>query len=94
MTAQWGGTGAPQNLAEKMAYKSSIDHFEKYVKVAHATVEITAHLFTENGYAKLEASRNRNSGDENHFAIGEEGFSNYLNDLRKSINKAIVEQIQ
>ncbi|MBP2628468.1 MAG: hypothetical protein H6Q68_3179 [Firmicutes bacterium] len=91
---QWGGTGAPQGLAEKKAYRNSIDYFEKYVKAAHATVEITAHLFAENGYAKLENAGDRTSGDINPFEIGEEGFANYLNDLRKSIDAAIAEQAQ
>jgi metallo-beta-lactamase class B len=92
--AQWGGTGAPQDLSGKKEYRKSIDHFEKYIKSAHADVEITAHLFTENGYAKLEAARNRKKGDTNPFLIGKDGFSNYLNDLRKSIDKAITEQEQ
>ncbi len=50
---------------------------------------VTAHLFGENGYAKLEASRNRKSGDTNPFLLGEEGFANYLNQLRSRADKAI-----
>lgn len=87
--AQWGGTGAPQTLNEKLTYKRSIDHFEEYTKRAHASVEITAHLFTENGYQKLDTVRNRKAGDSNPFIIGEQGISDYLNDLRQSIDKSI-----
>ena len=92
MAAQWGGTGAPHDLNDKLAYKKSIDHFEEYTNAAHVSAEITAHLFTENGYQKLEEVRTRKTGTENPFVIGETGFLDYLNNLRTSIDMAIAAQ--
>ncbi|WP_312340039.1 MBL fold metallo-hydrolase [Anaerospora hongkongensis] len=92
MAAQWGGTGVPQTLDAKIAYKKSIDYFETYTKAAHVSVGITSHLFSDNGYQKLDIVRNRKAGENNPFIIGEEGFSNYLNDLRYFIDKEIEAQ--
>ncbi|MGH4137722.1 hypothetical protein [Clostridium sp.] len=30
--AQWGGTGAPNDLEGKLEYRKSIDHFEEYAQ--------------------------------------------------------------
>jgi len=92
MAAQWGGTGVPQTLDAKLAYKKSIDYFETYTKATHVSVGITSHLFSDNGYQRLDTVRNRKAGENNPFIVGEEGFLNYLNDLRDSIDKAIEAQ--
>ncbi|OOM75704.1 MBL fold metallo-hydrolase [Clostridium sp. BL-8] len=91
-TVLWGGTGAPSDLEGKLDYRKSIDYFEKYAQIEHATVEITAHLFSENGYSKLETVRNRKGNETNPFFIGEEGIKNYFDNLRKQINYMIEKQ--
>lgn len=90
--AQWGGTGAPSNLKDKLAYKKSIDYFENHTQTAHATVKINAHLFVDDGYDKLEAARNLKPGSVNPFVIGEEGLAAYFDSLRKFIGDAISKQ--
>lgn len=90
--AQWGGTGAPADLESKLEYRRSIDHFYKYAKNQAVTVEITAHLFSENGYSKLEAARNRENYKANPFILGEIGIENYFDNLRKQINNEISKQ--
>ncbi|WP_234117865.1 MBL fold metallo-hydrolase [Clostridium hydrogenum] len=90
--AQWGGSGAPVDLDGKMAYQKSIEHFAKYAKEKHVSVEITAHLFSENGYANLETVSKMENGEANPFVIGELGIENYFNDLRKYIQNIIKEQ--
>lgn len=90
--AQWGGSGAPSDLEEKIKYRKSIDYFEKYALEQKASVEITAHLFCENGYSKLEIVRNKKSNEINPFIIGEAGIKNYFNNLRKEIDDKIAKQ--
>lgn len=90
--AIWGGTGAPAELQEKLTYKKSIDYFEKYTNKANVTIATSTHLFTENGYAKLDAAKNRKKGEPNPFYLGEIGFDNYLDDLRLTMDKAIEDQ--
>ncbi len=91
--AQWGGTGAPDDLEEKIKYRKSIDYFEKYTQEQQVSVEITAHLFLENGYSNLEIVRNRKDNEVNPFIIGEVGIKNYFNNLRKEIDYKIAAQI-
>lgn len=90
--AQWGGTGAPADLKWKLEYRKSIDHFAKYAMAKHVSVEITTHLFSENGYANLETVRNRKDGEANPFLIGEKGIENYFSNLRRQIDDAISKQ--
>ena len=53
MAAQWGGTGIPKSMENKVQYKSSLEHFSQYYQDNNVVVETTAHLFADNGYAKL-----------------------------------------
>ena len=73
----------------QISYKNSINYFRKYTSLAKVTVELTAHLFSEDGYNKLEKAKNRKSGEKNPFDLGEKGFAEYLNNLEKSIDEAI-----
>ncbi len=90
--AQWGGTGAPRGLKDKLTYRKSIDSFEEKTKAAHATVKVNAHLFVDGGYEKLDAARNLKPGSENPWVIGEEGLAAYYDGLRKMIEGAIAKQ--
>ena len=87
--AMWGGTGIPQDKELQIAYKNSVTHFEKKSKDMNVTSEITAHLFIENGYGKLDEVRNRNIGDSNPFVRGTEGMEQYFKDLHQSIDNVI-----
>lgn len=86
---QWGGTGAPRDLKDKLTYRKSIDYFEKQAQAAHATVKVNAHLFVGGGYEKLDTVRTLKSGKENPWIIGEEGLAAYFDSLRVMINGAI-----
>ncbi|WP_050608196.1 MBL fold metallo-hydrolase [Clostridium niameyense] len=88
--AQWGGLGIPNNLEEKIKYRKSIDYFEKHTQEQKVSVEITAHLFCENGYSKLESVRNNKA---NPFIIGEIGMKSYFNNLRKEVDYSISKQM-
>ncbi|MBU1220875.1 MBL fold metallo-hydrolase [Myxococcota bacterium] len=90
--AQWGGTGAPMELKDKLTYRKSIDYFEKQTQAAQATVKINAHLFVDGGYAKLDAARTLKPGIANPWVIGEEGFAADYDGLRKMIDGAIEKQ--
>lgn len=90
--AQWGGTGAPRDLKDKLTYRKSIDYFEKHTQSAGATVKINAHLFVDGGYEKLDAVRTPMEANENPWIIGEEGLAAYYDDLRKMIDGAIKKQ--
>ncbi|MGL5051498.1 MAG: MBL fold metallo-hydrolase [Fusobacteriaceae bacterium] len=88
----WGGTGVPSDLEGKLAYQSSVAHFEKKSKEAGATIELTAHLFLENGYKNLDKARIRQKGEENPFILGKEGIDNYFKKLQKSIDDTLVKK--
>jgi metallo-beta-lactamase class B len=89
MAAQWGGTGAPRDMQDKLAYRSSIDSFEKQTQAANATVKINAHLFEDHGYDMLDAVRNLKAGEANPWIIGKDGLTAYFDGLRKYIGEAI-----
>ncbi|WP_169433112.1 MBL fold metallo-hydrolase [Maridesulfovibrio zosterae] len=92
MVGQWGGSGLPRTLEAKQAYRKSIDHFAEYTRANHVNVMVTAHLFSENGYKKLDACRSRKTAGANPFFVGEEGYSDYQNRLRVWVDKAISDQ--
>ena len=86
----WGGTGIPRGTEEKLAYKSSVTHFEKESKKAGATIELTAHLFIGDNFKNLDIVRNRKNGEANPFILGKDGMDNYFKALHKSIDDAIL----
>lgn len=81
MAGIWGGTGLPKSDDDIKNYINSTEYFKNIAKKANVSVEITAHLFTENGYKKLEKSKNRNFEEPNPFFLGNSGFSEYLDNL-------------
>lgn len=90
--AQWGGSGYPHSLDEKIAYRNSIDNFEKHANDSDANAQVFAHLFVQNGYSKLKSVRESEPESENPFIIGKKGLSNYFDSLRQSIDKSIATQ--
>lgn len=94
MAAQWGGTGIPKSMENKVQYKSSLEHFAQYCHDNNVVVETTAHLFADNGYAKLNNVVNSTSIENNPFYLGQKGIDNYLNNLSLEIDRAIANSIK
>lgn len=88
----WGGTGVPSDLEGKLAYQTSVGHFERKSKEAGATIELTAHLFIENGYANLDKARTRKKGEKNPFILGKDGIDDYFKKLQKSIDDSLAKK--
>lgn len=94
MAAQWGGTGIPKSMENKVQYKSFLEHFAQYCHDNNAVIETTAHLFADNGYAKLNNVVNSTSIENNPFYLGQKGIDNYLNNLSLEIDRAIANSIK
>ena len=94
MAAQWGGTGIPKSMENKVQYKSSLEHFSQYCQDNNVVVETTAHLFADNGYAKLNNVVNSTFIKNNPFYLGQKGIDNYLNNLSLEIDRAITNSIK
>ena len=94
MAAQWGGTGIPKSMENKVQYKSSLEHFAQYCQDNNVVVETTAHLFADNGYAKLNNVVNSTSIENNPFYLGQKGIDNYLNNLSLELDRAIANSIK
>lgn len=89
VVTMWGGTGIPQDKKLQVSYKNSVTHFEKKSKEKDATSEITAHLFLDNGYNKLEEANDRKNGRPNPFVRGIDGMELYFKELHKSIDSVM-----
>lgn len=89
IVAMWGGTGIPQDKNQQLAYKNSVTHFEKKSKEMNVTSEITAHLFIDNGYSKLDDANNRKVGQPNPFIRGKDGMELYFKELHNSIDSIL-----
>ncbi len=89
VVTMWGGTGIPQDKDLQVAYKNSVTHFEKKSQEMNATSEITAHLFLDNGYNKLEIANDRKNGQPNPFVRGKNGMELYFKELHKSIDSVM-----
>lgn len=86
VVAMWGGTGIPREKDLQLDYKKSVSHFEKKSKEMGVTSEITAHLFIDNGYQKLETANSRKVGELNPFVRGKDGMEKYYKELHDSID--------
>lgn len=82
----WGGTGIPNDHHLQTLYKKSAEYFSEYTKSIGAEVELTAHLFLDNGYENLNTVNNLKEGEHNPFIIGKDGMDKYLDKLLKDIN--------
>ncbi len=85
----WGGTGIPDDMKSQLAYKNSVEYFIKEAKKAGADIELTAHLFIGDNFAKLEAAGKRKKGEKNPFILSSDEMNNYYDELQKSIDTAI-----
>ncbi len=77
----WGGTGIPADKELQKKYKQSAEYFGKLAEDAGAEIELTAHLFAENGYANLAKAGKLQEGEQNPFIIGKEGIRKYFDGL-------------
>ena len=84
MAAQWGGTGIPKSMENKVQYKSSLEHFSQYCQDNNVVVETTAHLFADNGYAKLNNVVNATFIENNPLYLGQKGIDNYLKGIKSN----------
>ncbi|RDU72629.1 MBL fold hydrolase [Helicobacter anseris] len=82
----WGGTGIPNDKALQKAYRSSLDKFEKYVKEYGVTVELTAHLFQDNGYSRLESVYNESFQGTHPFIVGKKGIEKFFTTYKKMVD--------
>lgn len=85
----WGGTGIPNDKNLQQKYKNSVEYFSQMARERGAEVELTAHLFIENGYANLEKVANLKDGEKNPFIIGKDGIEQYLKSLQMDIDKKL-----
>lgn len=85
----WGGTGIPNDKNLQQKYKNSVEYFSQIARERGAEVELTAHLFIENGYANLEKVANLKDGEKNPFIIGKDGIEQYLKSLQVDIDKKL-----
>lgn len=85
----WGGTGIPNDKNLQQKYKNSVEYFSQMARERGAEVELTAHLFIENGYANLEKVANLKDGEKNPFIIGKDGIEQYLKNLQMDIDKKL-----
>lgn len=85
----WGGTGIPGDKESQEKYKKSAEYFKKEVMKRGAEIELTAHLFAENGYANLEKVANLKDGEQNPFIIGKDAMEEYLNKLISSAEEKL-----
>ena len=77
----WGGTGLPADRELLQKYHNSAEYFGRLAEEAGAEIELTAHLFAENGYARLAQAGQLQPGEQNPFIIGKEGIRKYFEGL-------------
>ena len=82
----WGGTGIPNDKTLQEAYKNSLNKFEKYAKEYGVTVELTAHLFQDNGYSRLESVYNENFKGTHPFIVGKKKIQEFFTTYKKMVD--------
>lgn len=85
----WGGTGIPADRELQQKYKASAEYFGKLAAERGAEIELTAHLFADNGYANLEKVAVLQEGEQNPFIIGKDGVQKYCENLVLSAEKKL-----
>lgn len=85
----WGGTGIPADRELQQKYKTSAEYFGKLAAERGAEIELTAHLFADNGYANLEKVAALQEEEQNPFIIGKDGVQKYCENLVLSAEKKL-----
>lgn len=85
----WGGTGIPNDKTLQRAYRNSLDKFEKYAKEYDVSVELTAHLFQDNGYSRLESVYNESYQGNHPFIVGKSGIEKFFTTYKKMVDEKL-----
>jgi len=87
--AIWGGTGTPANLEMNYLYLSAVNYFAHYTRKYKVDVEMSAHGWVDDTFARLEQLKKRRPGDPHPFVIGEERYRQYEDVFRQMAETAI-----
>lgn len=85
----WGGTGIPNDKNLQKAYRASLDKFEKYAKEYNVSVELTAHLFQDNGYSRLKSVYNGSFKGAHPFIVGKEKIQDFFTTYKKMVDEKL-----
>lgn len=85
----WGGTGIPNDRSLQKAYRASLDKFEKYAKEYNVSVELTAHLFQDNGYSRLKSVYNGSFKGTHPFIVGKEKIQDFFTTYKKMVDEKL-----
>lgn len=85
----WGGTGIPNDKSLQKAYRASLDKFEKYAKEYDVTVELTAHLFQDNGYSRLKSVYNGSFKGTHPFIVGKEKIQDFFTTYKNMVDEKL-----
>lgn len=85
----WGGTGIPNDKNLQKAYRASLDKFEKYAKEYNVSVELTAHLFQDNGYSRLKSVYNGSFKGTHPFIVGKEKIQDFFTTYKKMVDEKL-----
>ena len=87
--AIWGGTGTPANLEMNYLYLSAVDYFAQFTGADKVDVEMSAHGWVDDTFARLEQLKKRQPGQPHPFVIGQEKYREYEQTFRTMAEKAI-----
>ncbi|MBO6202952.1 MAG: MBL fold metallo-hydrolase [Selenomonas sp.] len=87
--AIWGGTGTPANLEMNYLYLSAVNYFAKYTADFQVDVEMSAHGWVDDTFARLEKLKYRRPGQPHPFVIGQKKYREYEDVFRKMAQEAI-----
>ena len=87
--AIWGGTGTPANLEMNYLYLSAVNYFAQYTADFKVDVEMSAHGWVDDTFARLEKLKHRRPGQPHPFVIGQEKYRQYEDVFRKMAQDAI-----
>lgn len=83
----WGGTAFPREKEALKEYDDSIDSFLKAVEEMNIEGILTAHLFADDGYHKLDVVRG--NFENNLFLTGKSGVIEYFQSLKTKLSDVI-----
>ena len=87
--AIWGGTGTPANLEMNYLYLSAVNYFAKYTADFQVDVEMSAHGWVDDTFARLEKLKHRRPSQPHPFVIGQKKYREYEDVFRKMAQEAI-----
>ena len=87
--AIWGGTGTPANLEMNYLYLSAVDYFAQFTSADKVDVEMSAHGWVDDTFARLEQLKKRQPGQPHPFVIGQQKYREYEQTFRTMAEKAI-----